>query len=156
VTSAPGFSTVTNLGAWSKVPYAGDLTPKEAWALLGSDDGAVLVDVRTKAEWSYVGVPELADLGKHAVLIEWTTFPDGRRNADFVDQLGEAGADPASPVIFLCRSGQRSIGAAEAATAAGFARAYNVLEGFEGPLDDQRHRGTGAGWKASGLPWRQS
>jgi rhodanese-related sulfurtransferase len=138
------------------VPYAGDLTPREAWELLEKEQNAVLVDVRTKAEWSYVGIPELAPLGRNVVLIEWTTFPDGRRNPAFVDQLAEAGADPEAPVIFLCRSGQRSIGAAEAATAAGFPQSYNVLEGFEGPLDPERHRGTETGWKAAGLPWRQS
>jgi rhodanese-related sulfurtransferase len=138
------------------VPYAGDLSPQQAWELLEKEHDAVLVDVRTKAEWSYVGIPELSALGRHAVLIEWTTFPDGRRNSDFVAQLEEAGAVPEAPVIFLCRSGQRSIGAAEAATAAGFGQAYNVLEGFEGPLDDARHRGTATGWKAAGLPWRQS
>jgi rhodanese-related sulfurtransferase len=138
------------------VPYAGDLTPREAWELLESEQHAILVDVRTKAEWSYVGIPELGSLGRNVVLIEWNTFPDGRRNPAFVDQLVEAGADPEAPVIFLCRSGQRSIGAAEAATGAGFPRAYNILEGFEGPLDPQRHRGTETGWKAAGLPWRQS
>ena len=138
------------------MPYAGDLSPREAWELLEQEHDAVLVDVRTRAEWSYVGIPELADLGRHALLIEWTTFPEGRRNPDFVAQLEEAGALPEAPVIFLCRSGQRSIGAAEAATAAGFGRAYNVLEGFEGPLDGERHRGAAAGWKAAGLPWRQS
>lgn len=138
------------------MPYAGDLSPTEAWELLEKDHDAVLVDVRTKAEWSYVGIPELSSLGRHVVLIEWVAFPDGRRNAAFVDQLAEAGAAPEAPVIFLCRSGQRSIGAAEAATAAGYARAYNVLEGFEGVLDGDRHRGTNGGWKVAGLPWVQS
>jgi rhodanese-related sulfurtransferase len=138
------------------VPYAGDLSPREAWELLEADHDAVLVDVRTKAEWSYVGIPELASLGRHAVLIEWTTFPEGRRNPDFLAQLVEVGVRPEAPVIFLCRSGQRSIGAAEAATASGFSRAYNVLEGFEGPLDGERHRGAANGWKAAGLPWKQS
>lgn len=138
------------------MPYAGDLTPQEAWGLLEKEHNAVLVDVRTRPEWSYVGIPELSSLGRNVVLIEWTTFPEGRRNPGFVAQLAEAGADPEAPVIFLCRSGQRSIAAAEAATAAGFPRAFNVLDGFEGPLDGARHRGTETGWKAAGLPWRQS
>ena len=83
-------------------------------------------------------------------------FPTGARNDNFVDQLKEAGLTPGErPVVFLCRSGQRSIGAAKAATAAGIGPSYNVLEGFEGPIDKQGHRG-GSGWRAHGLPWKQS
>jgi rhodanese-related sulfurtransferase len=138
------------------VTYEGDLDPAAAYDLLQRDQNAVLVDVRTRAEWSYVGVPDLAALGKHAVLVEWVGFPDGARNPGFVDQLAAAGVRPGAPVVFLCRSGQRSMGAAEAATAAGLGPAYNVLEGFEGPADADRHRGTAAGWKVRGLPWRQT
>ena len=74
----------------------------------------------------------------------------------FVDDLISAGVTPGDrPVVFLCRSGNRSIGAAEAATEAGIAPSYNVLDGFEGNLDERKHRG-GTGWKAVGLPWKQS
>lgn len=135
--------------------YAGDITPEQAWTILSEKPDAVLVDVRTKAEWSYVGIPDLTELGKQTVLIEWVTFPDGQRNSDFVGQLREAGIADDQPVVFLCRSGQRSIGAAEAATADGIAEAYNVSDGFEGGLDSAGHRGA-VGWKALGLPWRQS
>lgn len=135
--------------------YAGDITPEQAWTILSENPDAVLVDVRTKAEWSYVGIPDLTELGKQTVLIEWVTFPDGQRNPDFVGQLREAGVADDQPVVFLCRSGQRSIGAAEAATADGVAEAYNVSDGFEGGLDSAGHRGA-VGWKALGLPWRQS
>lgn len=133
--------------------YAGDLTPQQAWDLLAADERAVLVDVRTAAEWTYVGVPELQSLGRETALVEWVTFPGGARNPQFLDQVRAVAAEDA-PVVFLCRSGVRSVAAAEAATAAGLT-AYNVLEGFEGGLDGSRHRGVG-GWKASGLPWRQS
>lgn len=141
--------------------YAGDITPQQAWELLREHPEAVLVDVRTEAEWRYVGVPDTASIDRRTVLIEWVSFPTGARNESFVDQLAEAGirngtADEAPrPVIFLCRSGQRSIAAAEAATSAGIGPAYNVLDGFEGGLDAAGHRG-GAGWRAVGLPWRQS
>ena len=135
------------------VSYAGDITPQQAWELLQEDPDAVLVDVRTDAEWKYVGVPETSPIGRRTVFVEWVSYPNGARNEKFVDQLKEAGIG--GPVIFLCRSGQRSIGAAEAATAAGLAPAYNVLEGFEGALDAEGHRG-GQGWRAAGLPWRQS
>jgi rhodanese-related sulfurtransferase len=137
------------------VSYAGDITPEEAWKILSDNPDAVLVDCRTDAEWKFVGVPDLSGLDRQAVLIEWNSV-DGTRNQNFVADLVAAGIEPAErPVIFLCRSGNRSIGAAEAATAAGIAPSYNVLDGFEGNLDEHRHRGT-TGWRAIGLPWVQS
>lgn len=136
--------------------YAGDLSPTEAYDLLSTDPDAVLVDVRTEAEWAYVGVPDLSPVGRDVVLTPWVRYPDGARNEAFLDQLAAAGVRPEQPVAFLCRSGVRSVAAAVAATAAGYRRAYNVAEGFEGPLDDGGHRGGVGGWKARGLPWRQS
>jgi rhodanese-related sulfurtransferase len=136
--------------------YAGDLTPREAFELVAQQPDGVLVDVRTRAEWRYVGVPDLSSAGRPVVLVEWQTFPDGRVNAGFVADLAAAGVSPDAPVAFICRSGVRSVAAATAATTAGFASAYNVLEGFEGPLDAEGHRGRAAGWKAAGLPWRQT
>jgi rhodanese-related sulfurtransferase len=115
----------------------------------------VLVDCRTDAEWRFVGVPDLSSLQRDVVYVEWNSS-DGKHNDNFVDDLVAAGVTPGErPVVFLCRSGNRSIGAAEAATDAGIAPSYNVLDGFEGNLDEQRHRG-GTGWKAVGLPWKQS
>jgi rhodanese-related sulfurtransferase len=135
--------------------YAGDITPEEAWKILNDDPDAVLVDCRTDAEWRFVGVPDLTELGREVVYIEWNRT-DGSRNDGFVDDLVAAGVEPGDrPVVFLCRSGNRSIGAAKAATAAGIAPAYNVLDGFEGDLDEDKHRGR-TGWKAVGLPWKQS
>jgi rhodanese-related sulfurtransferase len=123
--------------------------------MLSDNPEAVLVDVRTDAEWRFVGVPDLSTLGRDVVYIEWNSTT-GTRNEKFVDDLVGAGVTPGDrPVIFLCRSGNRSIGAAEAATEAGIAPSYNVLDGFEGNLDEDRHRG-GSGWKAVGLPWTQS
>jgi rhodanese-related sulfurtransferase len=135
--------------------YAGDLGPAEAYELLEQDPDAVLVDVRTRAEWAYVGLPDLSGLGKDVVRVEWNRYPDGARNDTFLDELAAAGVDRDRPVVFLCRSGVRSAAAAEAATRVGYARAYNVSEGFEGPLDADGHRGS-RGWRAAGLPWRQS
>ncbi len=135
--------------------YAGDITPEEAWKLLSEDPDAVLVDVRTDAEWRFVGVPDLSELRREVLFIEWNRT-DGSRNANFVEDLMACGVTPGKrPVVFLCRSGNRSIGAAKAATEAGIAPSYNVLEGFEGDLDAHRHRGA-SGWKALGLPWKQS
>ncbi|OMC33696.1 sulfurtransferase [Mycobacterium sp. GA-1841] len=135
--------------------YAGDITPEEAWKLLSENSEAVLVDCRTDAEWRFVGVPDLSTLERDVVYVEWNRT-DGSHNDGFVDDLQASGVTPGErPVVFLCRSGNRSIGAAEAATAAGISPAYNILDGFEGNLDENRHRG-GAGWKAVGLPWKQS
>ena len=134
--------------------YAGNVDPSEAYAVLQDDPDAVLVDVRTSAEWSYVGLPDLSTIGKHVIPLEWQRFPDGALNTGFVEQLREAGIGKGSPIYFLCRSGVRSAAAAEVATTAGLGPAYNVSDGFEGPLDDDGHR-TVAGWKVAGLPWRQ-
>lgn len=135
--------------------YAGDITPEESWKLLSDNPEAVLVDCRTDAEWRWVGVPDLSSLGRDVVFVEWNRS-NGQHNADFVDELIAAGVTPGErPVVFLCRSGNRSIPAAETATAAGIAPSYNMLDGFEGQLDADGHRGSG-GWRALGLPWKQS
>ncbi len=135
--------------------YAGDLTPTEAWELLEREPQAVLVDVRSQAEWMFVGVPDVTGLGKKLVTVSWNHWPGGNRNEDFLDELGAAGVGAGGPLLFICRSGARSRAAAELATEAGLAPSYNVSEGFEGDLDDTGHRGS-AGWRARGLPWRQS
>lgn len=133
----------------ASLPYFGAVTPTEAQTLLEADAAARLIDVRTRAEWDYVGrIPG-------SVLIEWNTYPEGSRNPRFLDDLRRAAGDTGAPVLFLCRSGQRSDSAARAATAAGYARACNVLEGFEGDKDVSGRRGTLGGWRKAGLPWVQ-
>lgn len=135
--------------------YAADVTPEQAWKLLSENPEAVLVDCRTEAEWRFVGVADISSLNRDVVYIEWNRT-DGARNDGFVDDLLSSGITPGGgAVVFLCRSGNRSIPAAEAATAAGIAPSYNVLDGFEGSRDEQGHRGV-TGWRAIGLPWRQS
>ncbi|ONM49512.1 rhodanese-like domain-containing protein [Nocardia donostiensis] len=136
--------------------YAGDISPRQAWEILTDHPKAVLVDVRTEAEWRFVGVPDTGPIDRQTVLVEWVDST-GTLNDQFLQQLTSVldGRDQEAPVVFLCRSGQRSAHAAHAATAAGIAPSYNVLDGFEGPLDGSGHRG-GAGWRADGLPWRQS
>lgn len=140
--------------------YAGDVTPEHAWELLERNPKAQLVDVRTVAEWNFVGAPELSGLGRDVHKVEWQRFPDMSPNPDFVahvaERLRNSGADADTPILFLCRSGARSRAAAIAMTAAGFNRAFNVASGFEGDKDAVGHRGTVGGWKAANLPWRQS
>ncbi len=151
-TSAPGFSVA---GQANSAGYAGDVDAKTAWNALQSDPKAVLVDVRTQAEWNFVGVPDLGEIGKQAVLAQWQVFPTMEVNSRFVDEVKAATPDPSAPIYFLCRSGARSKAAAIALTKAGYTACYNVSGGFEGPHDADRHRGAVDGWKALGLPWMQ-
>jgi rhodanese-related sulfurtransferase len=140
--------------------YAGDISPKEAMALLKSDPKAQLVDVRSAAEWTFVGVPDLSSSQHKPILVEWQVFPGMARNAEFdqvvAERLKAADATPSTPIAFLCRSGARSRAAAIAMTAKGFTKCFNVAGGFEGDVDADRHRGATNGWKAEGLPWVQS
>lgn len=135
--------------------HAGDIDPPAAFEMLTGDPDTVLVDVRSPAEWQFVGIPDLSGLDKQAVGITWRG-PQAEATAAFVEQLAASVADRTTPVLFICRSGQRSLAAAQTAASAGWTAAYNVVEGFEGPLDDQRHRGSTGGWKVAGLPWTQS
>src|SRR6476661_4767059 len=131
------------------LPYEGALTPSEAFEVMRENPKAKLVDVRTRAELDWVGrVPG-------AVEVELLVYPGSRPNPDFVQQL-EREVDKDAPVMFLCRSGGRSHNAAVMAMQAGYAEAYNVLEGFEGDKDSTGHRNTVGGWRAAGLPWTQS
>jgi len=136
--------------------YTGDVAPQTAFKILSENKDAVLIDVRTRPEWNYVGLPELGSIGKKPALLEWQVFPSMQPNPDFVTALSGAVADKAAPLLFLCRSGARSAAAAKAMTAAGYGTCLNISDGFEGPLDAQAKRGSAGGWKAAGLPWRQS
>jgi rhodanese-related sulfurtransferase len=129
------------------LPYAGALLPAEARELMKA--GVKLVDVRTKPELQYVGrIPG-------ALAVEWQTWPGSKPNPGFIGELAAAvGKD--EPAMFICRSGARSNGAAEAAMRAGWKETYNVLEGFEGDKDPENHRGATNGWRRAGLPWTQS
>jgi rhodanese-related sulfurtransferase len=139
--------------------HIADVPVDETWARLKADPKSVLIDVRTKAEWSFVGVPDLSTLGRRVVMMEWQSFPEGRADAQFTERLtaalAVAGTGTDDALFFICRSGGRSQMAAEAMAGAGFRHCTNVAEGFEGPLDHDRHRGRVSGWKAAGLPWVQ-
>lgn len=136
--------------------YAGDVTPAVAWKILAEHKGAILIDVRTRAEWQFVGLPDLTSLDKKPALVEWQVFPSMQPNPDFVTALSSAATDKSAPLLFLCRSGARSAAAAKAMTAAGYSTCLNVADGFEGPLDAQAKRGAAGGWKAARFPWRQT
>ena len=140
--------------------YAGDVSCQEAWQMLKGDQRTFLIDVRTKAEWAFVGMPVLIELGSEPVLVEWQSFPTMEKNPGFSEMisrtLAEMGAGTEAILLFLCRSGGRSQAAAITMTGMGYRNCYNVAGGFEGPPNQDRHRGTSGGWKASGLPWAQS
>ena len=136
--------------------YAGEISPREAWEQLKHDADAVLVDVRTPPEWAFSGEPNLSALGKEPLRISWKLFPTYTLNDRFIASLKEAGVKPNVQVLFLCRTGGRSLDAAIAATAEGFSRCYNITDGFDGAPNEHRQRGTVSGWKALGLPWAQS
>jgi rhodanese-related sulfurtransferase len=136
-------------GKQMNLPYDGALTPAEAYEVMRGDQNARLVDVRTRAELEWVGrIPG-------AIEVELLTYPGSRPNPDFMNQLEQkVGKD--AKVMFICRSGARSHNAATLATQAGYAEAFNVLEGFEGDKDAEGHRNRKGGWRFAGLPWTQS
>ena len=150
----PALEHAIAAGRAKSLPYAGDLTPAEAGDLVASG-AARVIDVRGRFEWEFVGRIE------GSTMIEWRIYePDGtsaiknRPNVAFIEQLRST-ARPEENLLFLCRSGVRSQGAAAAATAGGFPNAFNILEGFEGNPDEKKQRGHVGGWRRAGLPWIQ-
>ena len=143
-------------------PRVGEVNPDSAWQVLVEQSTSQLIDVRTRAEWGYVGVPDLAEVGRSPILIEWARFPDMSVNPRFAAEVMEAlGDELPETLLFLCRSGARSMRAAVAVAdhlgqLGMSADCLNVAEGFEGDLDPEGHRGGLNGWKARGLAWRQS
>jgi rhodanese-related sulfurtransferase len=140
--------------------FAGNVTPQTTWNTLNSDQSAQLIDVRTSAEWTFVGKPDLTSANKQLICIAWQSFPNMQIDSAFTDRvsenLSEQGLSKNTPVFFLCRSGARSALAAQALTATGWNCAYNVAAGFEGDKNQDGHRGMVNGWKRDGLPWTQT
>lgn len=133
-----------------------EISPGDAWETLALSPSAKLIDVRTDAEWRYVGEPDLKPLGLELVKISWHLSPDLRPNPTFLDELRAAAAQRHDVLLFLCRSGGRSLAAAKAANDAGFSKSFSVAGGFEGDIDELGHRSNKAGWKYQRLPWRQT
>jgi len=127
-----------------------NLTPQQSWDLMQSNSSAVMIDVRTKMEHVFVGKP------LEAIHVPWKEAPEWRLNSTFIQQVEQIVMDKTTPVLLLCRSGMRSLEAANALEVAGFTHLINVLEGFEGDLDENHHRGNLNGWRYSQLPWEQA
>lgn len=136
--------------------YTGDVTVEEAWKALTQDEKAVLIDVRTQAEWAFVGTCDLSGIDKSPLFVSWQHFPHMEINPAFGDMIRAKDISRDSPLYFLCRSGVRSKGAAAAMIAAGYENCFNILGGFEGDRGASGHRGQTSGWKAAGLPWTQN
>jgi rhodanese-related sulfurtransferase len=149
-TSAELLAAARARGGENQLPYAGALTPQEAYALLQSDPSAKLVDVRTNAERDWVGRVAIAE-SQHAS-IEWNVYPGGTPNPEFLNRLVQV-ADKDTVLLFLCRSGVRSRHAAKLASEHGYEHCFDILEGFEGDKDANGHRKTVGGWCKLGLPW---
>mgnify|MGYP001287926032 CR=1 FL=1 len=128
-----------------------DLLPKEAHEFLRKTPDALFVDVRSDAEFFFVGHPE------GAVRVAWFDGVDWTPNPHFVGEVRKlAGNSFDRPVVLICRSGRRSADAGTALEADGFTQVYNVVHGFEGDLNERRQRGHLNGWRFDGLPWEQT
>lgn len=143
-------------------PRIGEVVPTAAWTILETEKNARLIDVRTSAEWGFVGTPDLSDIGQTLLCVEWASFPGMSKNPRFADAvIKELGDANPGKLLFICRSGVRSLSAAEAVVTRYAERGqvvdcFNVQEGFEGDLNTDGHRGFHNGWKFRGLAWRQS
>lgn len=135
--------------------FKGHIAPNKAWEILSNDNDAQLIDVRTNAEWVFVGLPNLSSLSKKVKCITWRTYPSMEVNGNFIKELQTEIPNKNAPLLFLCRSGSRSYDAAMEASIQGFKNCYNIEEGFEGEADSNNHRGKSTGWKAAQLPWEQ-
>jgi rhodanese-related sulfurtransferase len=132
--------------------YCGDIPPQDAYARLKANPQAVLIDVRTQPEWTFVGVPQVERL----IRLSWQVYPMMEINGGFATDVEAAGLAKDTEILCICRSGARSASAAAALTRAGFTNCWNVAEGFEGDKDAAGHRSKVNGWKQAGLPWVQS
>jgi len=130
--------------------YQGAVTPAEAYELLSLENAVKLVDVRTNAERDWVGRVAIPEAQHSAV--QWNIYPGGVANHEFIEQLNSV-ARKDQVILFLCRSGVRSRGAATLASEHGYQHCYDILEGFEGEKDEQGHRKNINGWCHAGLPW---
>ena len=148
-----GLNDLIDSGA---VGYAGDVSPEQCYAHLKHFDDSTLIDVRTQAEWQFVGVPDLRSIEHELELVSWKHYPAMNNNEQFAQQLEASAPDKDAPLFFLCRSGGRSLDAAICATELGYKHCFNVAGGFEGEPDGTAKRGTRSGWKAASLPWYQT
>ena len=127
----------------------------QTWDLLTAEEGSKLIDVRTAEEWKLTGIADLQSINKQVVLLSWQIWPEMEINQSFMQSINNIFEDKNTKLLFICRSGGRSLQAANAAHEAGYSNCYNVCDGFEGKLSNDRHRNSSNGWKFNNLPWFQ-
>lgn len=149
-------ASLANQRAPLNTSYAGEVMPREAYEALLFDPTALLVDVRTDAEWKFSGTPDLSATNKRPILLSWRYYPDFAANIHFISELSARVPDKETAIFFLCKTGGRSFEAANALASEGYTQCFNVTGGFEGESNAQGQRGRLNGWKAEELPWQQA
>lgn len=138
------------------------IEPKLALDILAKDKNSLLIDVRTEAEFNFVGTVDSSALINSSLLLPWLTFPTMQENGEFKSkfenslQLISSDNYKDLHLFFICKTGGRSNSAAQFASDIGYKNCYNIVNGFEGDIDHNNHRGNINGWKADKLPWKQN
>jgi rhodanese-related sulfurtransferase len=131
------------------------ISSKQCFERLSEESSSYLVDVRTKPEWMFVGLPDLQSLNKQTICVSWHVYPEMEINVNFESEILKSGINKQDAIFFICRSGHRSQDAAEFLASRGFTDCFNVIDGFEGENDPNHQRSTINGWKYYKLPWKQ-
>ena len=132
-----------------------NITSIECFNKLSEISNSYLIDIRTKPEWEFIGVPDLSSLNKKTIFISWLVYPEMRINSYFEKQINESNIEKNDKLFFICRSGRRSFQAAKFLSHSGYNYCYNVSDGFEGKKNSLNQRSTINGWKFNNLPWNQ-
>ena len=132
-----------------------NISSRECFEKLSIEVNSQLIDVRTKPEWIYVGVPDLSSINKKVIFVSWQVYPEMGTNKFFENQILESNIKKDNNLYFICRSGNRSNNAAEFLASRGFSNCFNVIDGFEGKLNHERQRASIDGWQFNKLPWKQ-
>ena len=132
-----------------------NISSRECFEKLSIEVNSQLIDVRTKPEWIYVGVPDLSSINKKVIFVSWQVYPEMGTNKFFENQILESNIKKDDNLYFICRSGQRSHDAAKFLDSRSFSNCFNVIDGFEGNLNHERQRASIDGWQFNKLPWKQ-
>ena len=139
----------------SKIDNIKNISSQECFEKLSIEVHSHLIDVRTKPEWVYVGVPDLSSINKNVIFISWQVYPEMKINKFFENQILESSIKKDDNLYFICRSGNRSNNAAKFLTSLGFSNCINVIDGFEGKLNHEHQRASIDGWQFHNLPWKK-
>ena len=132
-----------------------NISSRECFEKLSIEVNSQLIDVRTKPEWIYVGVPDLSSINKKVIFVSWQVYPEMGTNKFFENQILESNIKKDNNLYFICRSGNRSNNAAKFLASRGFSNCFNVIDGFEGKINHESQRALIDGWQFNNLPWKQ-